>query len=103
MNPGENVEFLVLFVQEILEFSDLSLEGSYSILQRFGIATRKCSSAQFVTGLAFKTNVGALRALWTDAITPDLLAPAPVASLGYPALCIATDPDHLHWQDTRHL
>jgi hypothetical protein len=103
VNAREHVDFLILFVQQILEISDLCLEGSHTFLQRFGISTWERAAAQFVACFALETNVGALGTAWSNAIAANLLASATITGLGDPALSAgATNLDHFHGQDTGH-
>jgi hypothetical protein len=96
VNAGEHIDFLILLIEERLEFSDLGLQASYSLLQRFGVSTRKGSPTELVARLAFEADVDALCAapdcsisileskhpyevLRSNAITANLLGPATVA------------------------
>lgn len=101
MYPGENVDLLVLFVEEVLQILDLSLQIPHTLLQRFGVSSREGAATQFVARFTFESNIGTLRAAWANTITANLLASASVAGLGDAALG-AADLDHFHWQDTRH-
>lgn len=100
----EHVNLLILLVQQVLQISDFSFQSSHAFLQRFGIATRKGPAAQLVTRSTLKTNIGALCAARANAVTSDLFASTSITSLGNPALSTgATDLDHFHGQDTRHV
>lgn len=96
MNSREHIDLLVLFVQQILQFSYFGFETSYSILQRLSVATWESSAAQLVAGFTFEPDVGTLGTSWSDTVTSDLLASASIAGLGNAALRGAAHPDHLH-------
>lgn len=101
MYPGENVDLLVFFVEEVLQILDFCLQIPHPLFQRFGVSSREGAATQFVARFTFESNAGTLRTAWANTITANLLASASVAGLGDAALG-AADLDHFHWQDTRH-
>ena len=103
MDPRENVDLLILFVQKILQIFNLCFQGSYTFLQGLGIATRERAAAQFITRFALEPNIGALGTAWSDAVTTNLFTSATITGLGDPTLSAGTtDLDHFHGQDTGH-
>lgn len=103
VHSGEHVNFLVLFVEQVLEFADLALELADAFLERLGVAARKGAAAEFVAGAALEADVGALRACRAGAVAANLFAAAPVAGLGDAALRAGADFDDLHGKNAGHL
>jgi hypothetical protein len=93
---GQHVYLLVLLIQQVLEFPHFQLELSNALLERLGVTPGEGAAAELVAGLAFESDVCALRACWADAIAADLLASAAVAGLGDAALGAAADLDDFH-------
>jgi hypothetical protein len=103
MYPGQHVDLLVLFVQQILQILDFCFQGSHTLLERLGVTTRESPAAQFIARSTFETDVGALCTAGTNAIAADFLASASVTGLGDSTGGTgATDLDYFHGQDTRH-
>ena len=76
MQPRKHIDLLILLVEQLLQLADLSFQLSYALLERLGVASGKCATAELVAGLAFESDVGALRAAWSYTVAADLLASA---------------------------
>jgi hypothetical protein len=98
----QHVDFFVLLVKQVFELPHFGFESSNAIFQGLCVTSWKCSSAQLVAGLAFKADIGALCTGWSNAVTSNLLASAPIACLRNPTLRTASHPNHLHRQDAGH-
>ena len=81
MNSRKHIDLLVLLIEQLLQLADLCLQESYALLERLGVTSGKCATAELVAGLALKTNVGALCATWANAIAAYLLRTASIAGL----------------------
>lgn len=102
MDPGQDIDLLVLFIQQRLQVAHFRLQTPHPFLQRLGVASGKRSPAQLVAGLAFEADVGALGATGPDAVATDLFAATSVTGLGDPTLRAVADLDHFHRKDSRH-
>ena len=96
MNAREHVNLLILLVQQILQLSYFSFQTSNAIFQGLCVPSWKCSATQLVAGFAFEADIGTLGTAWSNAVTPDLLAPTPIAGLCNPTLGTAPHSNHLH-------
>lgn len=102
MQPRKHIDLLILLVEQLLQLADLSFQLSYALLERLGVASGKCATAELVAGLAFESNIGALGATWANAIAAYLLRAAPVAGLCNAGLAARPDFDHFHGKYSRH-
>lgn len=102
MHLGQHIDFLILLVQQILQFPDFGLQRANSLFQRFGVAAWECSSAELVARLALEADVGTLRAARSDPIAAYLLAATAITGLGNPALRTRPNLDNFHRQYSRH-
>lgn len=98
----EYVDLFVFLIQQDLQILHLRFQDADALLEGFGVAPGKGSSAQLIAGLALKTDVRALRAARADAITTNLLAPTSITRLGYPALRARPELDDFHGKYARH-
>ena len=102
MKSGQHVDFLVLLVQQVLEFANLGFQSAHPFLQRLCVTSRKGTTAQFVASLALKADVQTLCATWADTVASDFLGATSVASLSDAGLGAGADLDHFHGQDAWH-
>lgn len=102
MYPGQHIDLLILLIQQVLQVPHFGLERPHSFLQRLGVSSGECSAAEFVAGLAFEADVGALRTARSDSVAADLFASASVTGLGNAALGPAAHLDHFHGENAGH-
>jgi len=102
MNAREHINLLIFLVEQLLQLAHLCLQESYALLQRLGISSWEGATAQLVAGLAFESDVGALRATGADSVAAYFLGATSVAGLGDAGLATLPDFDYLHRQYSRH-
>jgi hypothetical protein len=96
VHAREHVNLLIFLVEQVLQLAHFRFQQSHSLLQRFGVSSREGAATELVAGLAFESDVCALRAAWADAIAAYLLRATSVACLGDASLTACPDFDHFH-------
>lgn len=82
MQFGEHVDFLVLFVQQVLEITHLGFQDAHALFQTLGVASGKCAATELIAGAALEANVGTLGAAGANTVASYFFASASVTGLG---------------------
>lgn len=102
MDLGQDIDFLLLLLQQILQLPHFGLQAPHSLLQALRVSPGEGPATELVTRPALEADIGALRTARSDSIAADFLAPTSITSLGYPTLRIRADFDDFHGKYARH-
>lgn len=102
MNPRQNVDFLILLVQQVLQALHFRFQRPHPFFQRLRISSRESPSAQLVACFALEAHVRTLSTAGGDAVTSDFLAPTSVTGLCNPTLCTSPNFYDFHGKNPRH-